>query len=73
MSYIGFQNAAVPILNTRIASNLASYLPAAVIVLLIEHIAISKSFGRINNYTINFLYLILCGVASPSLFLRFSS
>ncbi|KAK4042444.1 sulfate transporter family-domain-containing protein [Parachaetomium inaequale] len=49
----GFQNAAVPVLNQRIASNLASYLPATVIVLLIEHIAISKSFGRVNNYTIN--------------------
>lgn len=31
----------------------ASDLPATVIVLLIEHIAISKSFARINNYTIN--------------------
>jgi sodium-independent sulfate anion transporter 11 len=41
------------VLNQRIASNLASYLPATVIVLLIEHIAISKSFGRVNNYTIN--------------------
>ncbi|KAK4153391.1 sulfate transporter family-domain-containing protein [Chaetomidium leptoderma] len=49
----GFQNAAVPVLNQRIASNLAGYLPATVIVLLIEHIAISKSFGRVNNYTIN--------------------
>ncbi|KAK1755165.1 sulfate permease [Echria macrotheca] len=49
----GFQNAAVPILNQRIASNLVGYLPATVIVLLIEHIAISKSFGRVNNYTIN--------------------
>ncbi|KAL2184577.1 sulfate permease [Thermothelomyces heterothallicus CBS 203.75] len=49
----GFQNAAVPVLNKRIASNLAGYLPATVIVLLIEHIAISKSFGRVNNYTIN--------------------
>lgn len=28
-------------------------LPASVIVLLIEHIAIAKSFGRINNYTID--------------------
>jgi sodium-independent sulfate anion transporter 11 len=28
-------------------------LPATVIVLLIEHIAISKSFGRVNNYIIN--------------------
>lgn len=43
----------MPILNKRIASGLASHLPAAVIVLLIEHIAISKSFGRVNNYTIN--------------------
>ncbi|KAK4160911.1 sulfate permease [Cladorrhinum sp. PSN259] len=49
----GFQNAAVPVLNQRIASNLVTYLPAAVIVLLIEHIAISKSFGRVNNYRID--------------------
>jgi sodium-independent sulfate anion transporter 11 len=28
-------------------------LPSAVIVLLIEHIAIAKSFGRINNYSID--------------------
>lgn len=31
----------------------ASEIPAAVIVMLIEHIAISKSFGRVNNYTID--------------------
>ncbi|KAK3335370.1 sulfate transporter family-domain-containing protein [Cercophora scortea] len=49
----GFQNAAVPVLNQEIASNLVPYLPSTVIVLLIEHIAISKSFGRINNYSIN--------------------
>ena len=30
-----------------------SELPASVIVLLIEHIAIAKSFGRVNNYTID--------------------
>lgn len=40
-------------LNQRIASHLAGHLPSTVIVLLIEHIAISKSFGRVNNYTIN--------------------
>lgn len=40
-------------LNKEIASGLAGHLPAAVIVLLIEHIAISKSFGRVNNYAIN--------------------
>jgi sodium-independent sulfate anion transporter 11 len=49
----GFQHAAVPVLNQKIASHLAGYLPATVIVLLIDHIAISKSFGRVNNYTIN--------------------
>ncbi|KAK1769546.1 sulfate permease [Phialemonium atrogriseum] len=49
----GFQNAAVPVLNQRITKGIVSYLPATVIVLLIEHIAISKSFGRVNNYTIN--------------------
>jgi sodium-independent sulfate anion transporter 11 len=32
---------------------LAGSLPSAIIVLLIEHIAIAKSFGRINGYTIN--------------------
>ena len=31
----------------------AGEIPASVIVLLIEHIAIAKSFGRINNYTID--------------------
>ena len=49
----GFQNAAVPTLNLRIFQTFVSELPASVIVLLIEHIAISKSFGRINNYTID--------------------
>lgn len=49
----GFQHAEVPKVDPKIASALATYLPATVIVLLIEHIAISKSFGRVNNYTIN--------------------
>ena len=49
----GFQNAAVPKINSDIISYFASQLPASVIVLLIEHIAISKSFGRVNNYTID--------------------
>jgi len=49
----GFQNAAVPTVNSTIVKAFASELPASVIVLLIEHIAISKSFGRINNYVIN--------------------
>ncbi|KAL2397055.1 Sulfate permease 2 [Exophiala dermatitidis] len=49
----GFKHAAVPKVNTDIISYFASELPASVIVLLIEHIAISKSFGRVNNYTID--------------------
>jgi len=49
----GFQHAQVPVVTGELISLFASELPAAVIVLLIEHIAISKSFGRINNYTID--------------------
>ncbi|KAL2823195.1 sulfate transporter family-domain-containing protein [Aspergillus cavernicola] len=49
----GFKHAAVPTVNAEIIKTFAGELPAAVIVLLIEHIAISKSFGRVNNYTID--------------------
>lgn len=49
----GFRHAAVPTVNGHIISLFASELPASVIVLLIEHISISKSFGRVNNYTID--------------------
>lgn len=49
----GFKAAGVPKVTTTIVSTFASELPAVVIVMLIEHIAISKSFGRVNNYTIN--------------------
>lgn len=49
----GFQNMAVPTINSEIVGAFAGQIPVACIVLLIEHIAISKSFGRINNYTIN--------------------
>jgi sodium-independent sulfate anion transporter 11 len=49
----GFQNAAVPQVNSSIISIFVGDLPATVIVLLIEHIAIAKSFGRVNNYIIN--------------------
>lgn len=50
---IGFQHAEVPTLNSEIIGTFVGQLPAAVIVLLIEHIAIAKSFGRVNNYVIN--------------------
>jgi sodium-independent sulfate anion transporter 11 len=44
---------AVRRINTTIIRTFIDEIPAAVIVLLIEHIAVSKSFSRINNYTIN--------------------
>lgn len=40
-------------MNKTIIKAFLQKLPSSVIVLLIEHIAISKSFGRINNYTID--------------------
>lgn len=49
----GFQSVGVPRLNKEIVSTFVKELPASVIVMLIEHISISKSFGRINNYTID--------------------
>ncbi|KAK4660947.1 Photosystem I iron-sulfur center [Podospora pseudocomata] len=49
----GFQHVGAPEINTEILSAIAPHLPVTVIVLLIEHIAISKSFGRVNNYMIN--------------------
>ena len=48
----GFTAAGAPNINTKIISSFATELPSVVIVLLIEHIAISKSFGRVNNYVI---------------------
>lgn len=49
----GFQHARVPNITIPIIKSFVSELPSTVIVLLIEHISISKSFGRVNNYTIN--------------------
>jgi len=41
----GFKHAAVPVLNSDIIKVYASEIPVSVIVLLIEHISIAKSFG----------------------------
>ncbi len=48
----GFQNVGTLKINTSLASALASEIPISTVVLLLEHIAISKSFGRINDYKI---------------------
>ncbi|OJJ47828.1 hypothetical protein ASPZODRAFT_151268 [Penicilliopsis zonata CBS 506.65] len=49
----GFTHAGVPVMSSDLVKSLVSQLPATIIVMLIEHISISKSFGRVNNYTIN--------------------
>ncbi|KAF2627674.1 sulfate permease 2 [Macroventuria anomochaeta] len=49
----GFQHAGAPKMNNEILSAIAPDIPVTIIVLILEHIAISKSFGRINNYVIN--------------------
>ncbi|CAI4213741.1 unnamed protein product [Parascedosporium putredinis] len=49
----GFQAVGVPVIDTTLIGAFARFLPASVIVLLVEHIAISKSFGRLNNYVID--------------------
>lgn len=42
-----------PVFTTDLLGRLGPQLPVSVIVLLLEHIAISKSFGRVNNYKID--------------------
>ncbi|KAI1153864.1 sulfate permease [Nemania diffusa] len=49
----GFRVHSAPNISTELISAFAPDLPATIIVLIIEHIAISKSFGRLNNYVIN--------------------
>ncbi|CAF3150050.1 unnamed protein product [Rotaria socialis] len=49
----GFQNIGIPHIDRTLLSAFASSIPTTVIVLVIEHIAIAKSFGRINNYAID--------------------
>lgn len=49
----GFQAMAVPKVDANLISAVAGSLPSGVVILILEHIAISKSFGRINDYSIN--------------------
>lgn len=49
----GFKHVGQPVIDPNLVSALASELPVATIILLLEHIAISKSFGRLNGYKIN--------------------
>ncbi|KAG0942925.1 hypothetical protein G6F57_004187 [Rhizopus arrhizus] len=49
----GFQAMAVPNITTDMISAVAGSLPSGVIILILEHVAIAKSFGRINDYSID--------------------
>jgi sodium-independent sulfate anion transporter 11 len=49
----GFQAMGVPVVSINVLSQIASTLPSGVIILILEHVAIAKSFGRINDYTIS--------------------
>ncbi|EPQ58456.1 sulfate permease [Gloeophyllum trabeum ATCC 11539] len=49
----GFQHLGQPHIDPELVGALGAELPVATIILLLEHIAISKSFGRVNNYKIN--------------------
>ncbi|TFK42912.1 sulfate permease [Crucibulum laeve] len=49
----GFKHVMSPVIEPALLSALAPKLPVATIILLLEHIAISKSFGRLNGYKIN--------------------
>ncbi|KAG8217441.1 sulfate permease [Butyriboletus roseoflavus] len=49
----GFQNVGPVTIDPSLVTALAPQLPVATIIMLLEHIAIAKSFGRVNNYKIN--------------------
>ena len=48
----GFQDVGPPVVSRELAAAVASKLLAALVILVLEHIAIAKSFGRINSYKI---------------------
>ncbi|KAF8633738.1 hypothetical protein AX17_004394 [Amanita inopinata Kibby_2008] len=49
----GFRHVGRPKIDPNLLAKIAPELPVATIILLLEHIAISKSFGRLNGYKIN--------------------
>ncbi|CAG8592920.1 3151_t:CDS:2, partial [Acaulospora colombiana] len=48
----GFDHISPPILDKSILSYVGQYVPSVTLILILEHIAIAKSFGRMNDYTI---------------------
>ncbi|RMZ70599.1 sulfate permease 2 [Pyrenophora seminiperda CCB06] len=48
----GFSHAGVPPMDGKLFGLVAAELPAIIIILIVEHMAIAKNFGRKNNYTV---------------------
>lgn len=49
----GLQNVGVMTIPDGIIGSMAGEIPVSVVILLLEHIAIAKSFGRINDYKVS--------------------
>lgn len=49
----GLQHLGQPVVNTQLLGAIGPHIPVATIILLLEHISIAKSFGRLNGYKIN--------------------
>lgn len=47
----GFQGMGVPAVNTDLFPYVASKLPSVVVLLIMEHVAIAKSLGKMTDYT----------------------
>ena len=49
----GLHDLGAPDLSSHLVSTVITRLPVVVLVLVLEHVAIAKSFGRLNDYVIN--------------------
>ncbi|WVQ99229.1 hypothetical protein IAU59_006361 [Kwoniella sp. CBS 9459] len=49
----GLRNVGTPEITGELLAALGPHIPVATIILLLEHISIAKSFGRLNGYKIN--------------------
>jgi MFS superfamily sulfate permease-like transporter len=49
----GLHDLGAPDLSSDVVNAISSNIPVVVVILILEHVAISKSFGRLNDYTID--------------------
>lgn len=49
----GFDAMAVPSMNFTILKEASGVLPSIILILILEHVSVAKSFGNISNYTID--------------------